>query len=388
MLFVMLCSMGLGACARPTLLARQTAPLPTITPIPTPTPIPTATPIPTVTSFPSPTPAPYNATWQDISPPVSLDLNHPPNNYGMLALVNDPLAPATLYVGTCYQGLWKTTDGGAHWVKIDTGKNSSVLDKARLWTLAIDPVQPNILYTAAGYGGGGVWKSTDGGVDWQDTLPADVAQRYSGDVFSININPHNHLQLLIGFHSMPAGHNAVVLVSDDGGASWRALGEKVQWAGGEGHDGYFLSDTTYLVSTPQAGFWLSTDAGRTWKQVMKVNSTQYNQIYIAPSGAVFSGSAAGIVVSRDGGVTWQLVDFRQGYGAVIGLDGFLFAAAMVMQPQPTKYYVSFINDGTQWIPQRSPVLNYGPNSLAADPIHHVLYSSNWNGGVRKLVLQP
>jgi photosystem II stability/assembly factor-like uncharacterized protein len=401
LLFVTGGLVSLNACSPTALLAKPTVtPLPSLPPLPTETPtatvvpfqtstpFPAATPIPTATPVPTATPAPYNAAWQDISPPVSLDSNKPPDNFGLMAVTVDPKTPTTVYVGSCYQGLWKSTDSGSHWAKVNTGRNGDILDGARLWTLAIDPVEPNILYTAAGYGHGGVYKSTNGGVDWDDVLLPDVAQRYSNDVFSININPNNRLQLMIGFHSFPQGHPYVVLMTGDGGASWQALGEDVPWGGGEGHQGYFLSESKYLVLTPSAGFWLSIDAGKTWKQVSTTNSAQYDQLYIAPDGALYTGWTNGVVVSRDAGVTWQAMNLgAQSYQAVIGLDGFLFTASGNNgQPGGIQYSVSPVGNGKQWSAQSAQHLTSGPNRLAADPTHHVLYSSNGNAGVWKLAL--
>jgi photosystem II stability/assembly factor-like uncharacterized protein len=386
---------SLNACSATALLVKPTVtplpsspPLPTATPTPTATPFQTSTPFPTATPTPTATPAPYGGTWQNISPPVSLDPNNPPGNFGLMAMTVDPVTPSTLYVGSCVQGLWKSTDGGAHWAKVNTGRNGAILDRARLWTLAIDPVEPNTLYTAAGYGRGGVWKTSNGGVDWDDVLPPDVAQRYSNDVFSININPHNHLQLIIGFHSFPGGHPYVVLMTGDGGTTWRAMGETLPWGGGEGHQGYFLSDSKYLVVTPSRGLWLSMDAGATWKQVGTANSAQYNQLYIAPDGGLYTGGFYGILVSHDGGANWQSISLKgQNYQAITGLDGYLFTASGNGGGAGQQYYVSPIDDGNKWTVQSSQHVPYGPSRLAADPIHHILYSSNWDGGVWKLALQ-
>ena len=82
------------------------------------------------------------------------------NNYGFQTLVMDPSDHRTLYVGTCYQGIWKTTDGGQTWAKADTGANGAQIDSGRNWTLAIDPFHPRTLYTTAGYGANGLWRST------------------------------------------------------------------------------------------------------------------------------------------------------------------------------------------------------------------------------------
>src|SRR6266705_2670433 len=76
------------------------------------------------------------------------------------ALAIDPLTPTTLYAGTYGGGgLFKSTDGGANWVAV--GSLTYISD------LAIDPLTPTTLY--AGIDSWGVYKSTDGGASWNAT---------------------------------------------------------------------------------------------------------------------------------------------------------------------------------------------------------------------------
>ncbi|HEV8244503.1 MAG TPA: hypothetical protein VGP93_01915, partial [Polyangiaceae bacterium] len=145
-------------------------------------------------------------TWDDITPPgVSLDPNFvtpASTNYGMGSFVLDPQTSGTVYVGTSAQGIYKTTNCGADWVHINTGRNGTTLDSGRQWTMQIDPVDPQVIYTNTGYGMSGVWKSTDGGVDWDQILPDDVASDfiYNGFVARISMDPTNHLHLLVTPH--------------------------------------------------------------------------------------------------------------------------------------------------------------------------------------------
>src|SRR5713101_259555 len=76
------------------------------------------------------------------------------------ALAIDPLTPTTLYAGTYGGGVFKSTDGGVSW-------NASGLTRGVL-SLAIDPLTPTSLY--AGDDAGGVFKSIDGGANWSSAL--------------------------------------------------------------------------------------------------------------------------------------------------------------------------------------------------------------------------
>src|SRR5687768_9568365 len=72
-----------------------------------------------------------------------------------LAAVIDPSDADTLYVGTLWDGVFKTTDGGASWSKAGLSNTS-------IFSLVIDSTNPTTLYA----GGNGVFKSVDGGASW------------------------------------------------------------------------------------------------------------------------------------------------------------------------------------------------------------------------------
>lgn len=65
--------------------------------------------------------------------------------------------PTTVLAAT-NKGIYKTTDG-EKWVDLNNG-----LSNTNVWSLAVDPYNPNTIY--AGTGGGGIYKSTDRGQSW------------------------------------------------------------------------------------------------------------------------------------------------------------------------------------------------------------------------------
>jgi hypothetical protein len=87
----------------------------------------------------------------------------------LTAIAVHPTDPATIYVGGAQGGVWKTTNGGAGWVPLTDGECSLAMG----W-IAIDPVNPNIVYAGTGeqhfsgdsYYGCGLLRSTDGGASW------------------------------------------------------------------------------------------------------------------------------------------------------------------------------------------------------------------------------
>ncbi len=355
---------------------------------------PTSTPVP-----PTNTPAGATATpaptgqWVNISPPgVSTNPNSPASNYGFQTVATDPRHPGTVYVGTCYQGLWKTTDGGNTWAKVNTGTNGPNLDTGRIWSLAVDPFNANTLYAVNGYGSGqGLWKSTDGGVDWSQMFSQSIMQSLSADVYDVTPDPYLANHVLVAFHGgWGGGADAGILESFDGGATWTIHNPISGW--GAGHYIMFLNNSsTWLLATQYDGFWRTSDSGATWTQVSTQNMQHGGEeIYHAANGAWYTGSVGALLRSTDNGASWTTVTpvagTPDGYNAVIGDGTTLYAqpANTGAANSPHSYYVSPENGGTTWVAQNNQSFSDGPMSMAYDPVNHVVYSSNWDGGVWKL----
>lgn len=93
----------------------------------------------------------------------------------ILALAADPAHPGTVYAAVDGRAVWKTTDGGGSWSQVREGLyDPSTLTHATPTALAFDPHDPAALYAAVGSsfffsGGGelaGMYRTTDGGAAW------------------------------------------------------------------------------------------------------------------------------------------------------------------------------------------------------------------------------
>ncbi len=73
-----------------------------------------------------------------------------------------PGSSDVVYAGTLNDGIYKTINGGERWVPVNNGLASSDIR-----SLAIDPVDPETIYAGSG-NGFGIFKSTDGGDMWND----------------------------------------------------------------------------------------------------------------------------------------------------------------------------------------------------------------------------
>jgi photosystem II stability/assembly factor-like uncharacterized protein/multidrug efflux pump subunit AcrA (membrane-fusion protein) len=330
----------------------------------------------------------FNLQVTSITPPsVSTNANSPANNCGFQAITFDPARPGTIYVGTCYQGLWKTTDGGKSWAKVNTGANAQALDSGRLWLVALDPTNSQIMYSAPGYGAGGLWKSTDAGVNWTNLLPdnSPVSKQLGGmpTPSNISFDPNDHLHIIASSHFPWKGKytdgSAGVLESRDGGASW-IVHDPVPNSGAE-HQVAFLNDgSTWIESQLTNGTWRTTDGGATWSKIS--NNPAEAQNTLSVNGVLYLPAQTGMMRSTDNGATWQTVGPRSGAVASDGTN--LYTQDAGFGPDAPLYF-SPISDGVNWqqLPQKTCTAGVcrGSGWMTYDTADHVLLSSNWLAGV-------
>ena len=100
------------------------------------------------------------------------------------ALAVHPSDPNLLYAGTD-QGVYRSTDRGNHWTRLDSEMNDLVI-----WALLVMPDDPDTVL--AGTRPAAVFRSRDAGDTWQ-RLSADMAQECPGIVYNrvttLNVDP-------------------------------------------------------------------------------------------------------------------------------------------------------------------------------------------------------
>ena len=125
------------------------------------------------------------------------------------------------------RGVYKTTDGGVTWQRV-----LHVDDDTGATELVMDPTNNKMLYAATyqrrraqwGMNGGGpgsaIWKTTDGGVTWtklENGIPSGPKGRIGLDIYRRNPN--------VLYARIEHPTESGVYRSDDGGASWRKLSD-------------------------------------------------------------------------------------------------------------------------------------------------------------------
>ena len=135
-------------------------------------------------------------TWSFVGPqPVANDVNSP-SNYGnvsgrVTSIAVDPAVSGTAYAGSAGGGVWKTTDGGAHWTPTTDSQMTGAIGAVA--TAPGGTGQPSVVYAGTGEDnlcgdcqiGFGVLKSTNGGTSWSllglATFTATRALKRSSD---------------------------------------------------------------------------------------------------------------------------------------------------------------------------------------------------------------
>src|SRR5581483_10347164 len=248
-----------------------------------------------------------------------------------------PSQPNVFYVGAVNGGVWKSNDYGRTWNPIFDDQPTQSIG-----AIAVAPSDPNIVYVASGEGlhrpdlsvGNGIYKSIDAGKTWTHLGLQDGKQ-----IPALAIDPHDPNRLFAAVLGRPYGPSEErgIYRSTDGGQNWQKVLSKDENTGG--------SDVEIDPSNPNviyAGMWevregpwedgnqiqgsggglfKSTDGGNTWRQlkgglpdnVSQINvaiaASQPNRLYAALSTTdkvqYGSGAGLGFYRSDDGGETWS-----------------------------------------------------------------------------------
>jgi len=274
-----------------------------------------------------------------------------PLNSRVQALVVHPTEPHTIFAGGD-TGLFVSQNGGAQWERIGAQG-----DVPTIWSLAIDPVEPRILF--AGTRPAGVYRSPDGGLQWQK-LAVDIAQECSiGTPFvtSVMVDPDDHRTVWAGveidgvFRSLDGGDTWThveaglydpdihamtiaatqpkrvyastareVFASNNMGETWQPLGVKEKWplpyargiAVKADDPGVLFAGCGETTTGEQGHVLRTTDYGETWQALqlpVQPNATIWGlATHPAEANRILAFSLFGeVYISEDAGDSWRKI---------------------------------------------------------------------------------
>lgn len=212
-----------------------------------------------------------------------------------------------IYAGSKTSGIFKSTDGGELWKQLGV----SQLTPAKVYSLAIDPMNPSTLYAVASIGKRGkIVKSTDAGETWKDTYsePSDGSL-----VLSVALNPHKPSDIFAGTDQ------GQIIFSEDSGETWRSA----YWTEGKQAVSKIAfdnvsPDTAYFVLF-EKGILRTTNEGKSfealgWKKdegTFSLGNGLSGAVSIEADpmrgGWVYAGTSEGLLRSRDRGDNWEMV---------------------------------------------------------------------------------
>jgi photosystem II stability/assembly factor-like uncharacterized protein len=201
----------------------------------------------------------------------------------VVAATGFPGKPNEYLFGTVGGGVWKTTNGGVTWTPIFDAQPI-----ASIGAIAIAPSDPQTIYIGTGESdmrsdisyGDGVYKSKDGGATWRN-----IGLRDSQNIGRILIDPHDANMLLVAALGHAFGPNTQrgVYRSTDGGATWTKVLAK--------------NDDTGAIDLA----WDPANTSILYAAMWQTRRPPYS-VY-APT----NGPGSGLYKSTDSGTTWTQI---------------------------------------------------------------------------------
>jgi Sortilin, neurotensin receptor 3, len=289
----------------------------------------------------------------------------------LTSVVGIPGQPNVYYVGAASGGIWKTTDAGTHWDPIFDDQVVSSIG-----SLAIAPSDPNVVWAGTGEPwirshisvGQGIYKSIDAGKTW--TL---MGLEKTGRISRIVIDPRNPEVVIVGAVGHAYGPQAErgVFRTTDGGKNW----EKVLFSDENSGCSDLVMDPNNSrilfagmwpleIHTwgresggPGSGLYKSTDSGATWTKltgrglptrttgkfalaIARANSNRVYALIETGDGVPLNGKETDrgkLWRSDDGGDNWRLISYDRSLG---GRTHYYFRMAVAPDNENETYYLT------------------------------------------------
>lgn len=289
--------------------------------------------------------------------------------------------PGTFYMGATGGGVWKTTDYGHNWTNISDG----FFDSPSIGAIRVAPSDPDIIYVGTGsdglrsnvISGKGVYRSNDAGKTW-----TDIGLKETGHIGAVEVDPFNPNVVYVAAigNGFAPNEERGIFKSTDGGKNWEKilyLSDTVGFSDIEMHPnnpdvlyaGAWRGERkpwTIISGGRQGGVYRSVDGGQTWKRMrdglpegiigkidFAVSADDPDRVYALIEAPDEKG---GLYRSDDAGNTWKLVS---NFAPL--LDRPFYYCNVDADPQnadkvlvsATQFWVS-TSAGTSWNRMRTP----------------------------------
>lgn len=203
------------------------------------------------------------AEWEDAGP----------TNIGgrTTSIVVHPTDVRRIWIGAAGGGVWTSTDGGLNWTALWHSEPT-----LNIGSLCLDPSNPDTIYCGTGeanlsadsHPGVGLYRSLDGGETWCLLAPA-FCQGLPKRIGRVAVDPFDSNHILLGGVGHGPQDSQGLFVSHDGGINWTRVTTIID-VSHRCHEVVFHpteSGTIYVTIDALGslnGIWRTTDGGRTW----------------------------------------------------------------------------------------------------------------------------
>ncbi len=217
-----------------------------------------------------------------------------------------------IYKPTQERGVYKSTDGGKTW------RNTLfVNDQAGAVDLVLDPNNPRILYAStwrakrtphslsSGGEGSALWKSTDSGETWTEISKNEGFPKDTLGIIGVTVSPKNSERVWAIVENKEKGG---LYRSDDGGKKWNQVNDERKLRQRAWYYTRLYADTEdeNVVYVLNVRYHKSTDGGKSFN-TFNAPHGDHHDLWIAPENPkrMIIGDDGGAQISYDGGETWS-----------------------------------------------------------------------------------
>jgi photosystem II stability/assembly factor-like uncharacterized protein len=276
------------------------------------------------------------------------------------------LPPHVLLLATHY-GLFRSGDGGQHWQEV-AGGQGQLMEDLMTYSLTVSPLDSQRLYVLTypsvsnARGIPGLYMSKDQGRTWQ--LMASSASLTRTTIFLAVAGNDSPNEVYI---YLSERQEYGLLVSHDGGSHFRETGKLpfsvisglLPLPGAPGH----------LLVYSSAGMALSSDGGLHWQLIAGIHGGIFDATTAGPNQPIYASGDAGMYISHDGGRT-----FVPSTRSTSARSFFLLTSLAAAPSNPhilygktaTSIYRS-TDGGQSWV--SLPMISGNLSELAVDPLN-------------------